>query len=298
MVSTTKLAGYVHIISPLTSIHNIHVCTCTNNLTFFSISLLSPLMSLDSAVDITVRQKGKFSDEFIGHITIPFSNLTISRRQRQNWHKLGPKPGKTNSKLRGDLLITTSFLAKWNSEESNFCSSPVDIEVNRRQGIMLRRSKSEYKSSPRESPKSERSKPKGIFTRSLRKKNSQVFEDCEDDFIAVSVHTPESPPTPRAEQRKQFSLNLQGKQNTSSSSLDNNLTDSPQSTGHTQSMFSEATLLERNGIVDLARADPQARLERGRRLSMEGLSRKQGEGGGDGGLVTTPTKVIMFATLL
>ena len=267
-------------------------------MTFFSISLISPLMSLDSAVDITVRQKGKFSDEFIGHITIPFTNLTISRRQRQNWHKLGPKPGKTNSKLRGDLLITTSFLAKWNNKESNFCSSPVDIEVNRREGRMLRRSKSEYKSSPRESPKSERSKSKGIFTRSLRKKNPQVFEDCEDDFIAVSVHTPGSPPTPRAEQRKRFSLNLQGKQNTSSSSLENNLTDSSQSSGHTQSMFSEATMLERNGIVDLARADPQTRLEQGRRLLMEGLSRKEGEGEGDDGHVSSPTKVIMFATLL
>lgn len=249
-------------------------------------------MSLDSAVHITVKQKTKFSEEFIGHLTIPFSTLTISRRAKQNWYKLGPRPGKTNTKLRGDLLLATSFISKWGREESSISSlttssnSPINIEA--RDGRrMLRRSKSEYKSSSstasngsllggvKDSPKQDK-KPKsgGIFGRSLRRKNTQVFEDS-DDFL-FTYRSSGSPPTPpRTGDRKlmNYSSSLTEDGSVESSIISSSGSDIASSGNNTSHLlFTEATQLERNGIVDLMKADPHLRREQVKQHFRERMS--------------------------
>ena len=223
-------------------------------------------MSLDSSINITVRQKTKFSDEYIGYIHIPFTNLSISKRQRQNWYKLVSKPGKASSKIRGDLLVSTSFLSKWDRTAERY-SNPIDIEL---EGRMLRRSKSEYKSSStKESPKQEKIKSKGLFSRSLRKKNSQVFEDS-DDFV-LAVHGSSDPPTPPQSERKQMNFSSPV---TDSESYEDTTSSSEIHRGLNPNhlLFTEATHLERNGIIDLWRADPITRREQIKQQFREGVN--------------------------
>ena len=211
-------------------------------------------MSLDSSVDITVKQKTKFTEEFLGYTRIPFNHLSISRRPRQNWHKLGPRPGKTSSKLRGDVLISLAFLYKWDSVETQTPPTSPSFETGDRK--MLRRTKSEH----RGGAKQERAvKSKGsIFGRTKSKKNSQVFEDS-DDFVALSIRSSGDPPTPpQSERRKQLLLSSSSPDGTDSYDASTE----ERSSSPNRLLFTEAThQLEKTGIVDLWRADPVMRRE-------------------------------------
>lgn len=215
-------------------------------------------MSLDSSVDITIKQKTKFAEEFIGYTRVPFNHLSISRRVRQNWHKLGPRPGKTSSKPRGDILLSLSFLYKWDSVET----SPISSSFEERDRRMLRRTKSEYKSGTGGgaggNAKSERQiKSKGsIFGRAKNKKN-QIFED-NDDFVALSIRSSSDPPTPpQSERRKQILLSSSSPERT-----EGDIPNEARSSSPTHLLFTEATQqLEKTGIVDLWRADPVIRRE-------------------------------------
>ena len=236
-------------------------------------------MSLDSSVDITVRQKSKFTDDYIGCLHIPFTNLSISKKLTQNWYKLGPRQGKVSSKIRGDLLVTTSFLANWDSNSTEHQTLYNDftdtlntkIDLEQQGSKMLRRSKSEYKGRPsKDSPKLDRSTKKGLFSRSLRKKNPQVFEDCEDEFVSLSIDG--QPPTPpKSEQRKLYN------EKTEISFNDSLIyTEFAHSNDIQSSMFTEAAQLERNGVIDLQRVDPVTRVEQGKRRFLDEMNKGGG----------------------
>ena len=221
-----------------------------------------PLMSLDSSLDIQVKQKGKFSEDYLGHIHIPLTNLNISRSSKRVWYKLHSKPGKISTKVRGDLLVSTQFLSNWN-KDSTF-TSPIDAEIGFREGrIMLRRTKSEYKSKQKESPKQDRTKSRGMFR--LRSRNKQVFEECEDFEVCVpAVHSPSSPLTPTAEIHRDFRINsISTTSNHSNGSPTNSLSPQTPQDHNIQPMLSETTELEKSGGMDLWHIDPITRLEEG-----------------------------------
>ena len=214
-------------------------------------------MSFQSILEIQVRQKSKFTDEHIGQIRIPVTSLVLSDKLRKTWYKLAARPGKTSSKIRGDILIATCFLSKWDTKEPTI-SSFTDLDISEQSDRMLRRTKSEYRSKSKGSPKPDKSKQKSVFDR-LRKNKSNVFEECED---FVSVRSPESPPTPISNDRKKLtassSVDFNGEQLLGSSL--------PNSSSDFKEMFSEATQLEKTGVLDLSRVDPVTRLELGRQM--------------------------------
>ena len=218
-------------------------------------------MSLQSYLEIQVRQKSTFTDDFIGQIRLPITSLSISTSICRNWFKLAARPGKTSTKIRGDILIATCFLSNWDLRESQF-SSPIDSEIQSREKRMLRRTKSEYKSRAKDSPKNDRSKQKSVFDR-LRRNKSNAFEECED-FDILPVRTPQSPPTPLSSERKKMSDSL----SSSPTSVDGDLSSLmfPTNGSDYREMFSEAAQLERTGVLDLSRVDPITRVEHGRQM--------------------------------
>ena len=231
-------------------------------------------MSLQSVLEVQVRQKSKFSDEHIGQIRVPLSSLPLSKKLRKNWYKLAARPGKTSSKIRGDILLTTCFLSQWDSKDS--ANHSIDIEPCEQSNNhkMLRRTKSEYKNKTKNSPKpDQKSKQKSVFDR-LRKNKTDAFEECED--FVVSVRTPESPPTPSSNERQSHLF--------SSMSVDVTYTPTsspPNSSSDFREMFSEATHLERSGVMDLSLVDSTTRLEMGRHMFESTMNCEDGERGGE-----------------
>ena len=231
-------------------------------------------MSLQSVLEVQVRQKSKFSDEHIGQIRVPLSSLPLSKKLRKNWYKLAARPGKTSSKIRGDILLTTCFLSQWDSKDS--ANHSIDIEPCEQSNNhkMLRRTKSEYKNKTKNSPKpDQKSKQKSVFDR-LRKNKTDAFEECED--FVVSVRTPESPPTPSSNEKQSHLF--------SSMSVDVTYTPTsspPNSSSDFREMFSEATHLERSGVMDLSLVDSTTRLEMGRHIFESTMNCEDGERGGE-----------------
>ena len=228
-------------------------------------------MRLDSTLHITVRQKSKIkSDDILGYVLIPLNNLTVSTRPIKNWYKLGARPGKVSTKLRGDLLLTISFASKWNNTPDMNGEEGFESRGSR----SLQRSRSEKGRGNKDSPRPDKQKLKerlgGVFRRSFRRKNPQVFEDCNKDFTNFTVHTPDSPPTPR-DKRKRLSLQLPRKNggsptflSSASSSTESDSPLTPQAMTRL-SMFDEASdLAKSSGVVDLLRADPAVRREQAR----------------------------------
>ena len=173
-------------------------------------------MSLDTTVQLIVRQKGRVSDNFIGCLAVPLRGFTISSKPVTHWYKLGAKPGKTNTKLRGEVLVTIKFLSKWLSSTSSGDSEVIvaNGDVSPRSGRMLKRSKSDQKlkssSSLLENPQSPQlmqSKIKeklSAFRRSFRKKNkSPVLDQCMDDFDSFCSPSQSPAMTPEFRKRSQ-----------------------------------------------------------------------------------------------
>lgn len=51
-------------------------------------------------------------DEFLGTISIPLSSFDVYERPRNRWYILGSKPGKENTKERGELEVKIGFIVK------------------------------------------------------------------------------------------------------------------------------------------------------------------------------------------
>ncbi|XP_076237432.1 rab11 interacting protein [Calliopsis andreniformis] len=51
-------------------------------------------------------------DEFLGTISIPLSSFDVYERPRNRWYTLGSKPGKENTKERGELEVKIGFTVK------------------------------------------------------------------------------------------------------------------------------------------------------------------------------------------
>ncbi len=175
-------------------------------LCFFSLSS-SPLMSLASVVHITVRQKGRFGDSYLGYVAIDPGCFKIDPSPSTHWYKLGCKPGKTGTKLRGDLQVTFQFLSKW-LDKSKRGNANIGIPALGAGG-MLQRSSSDAKLGPMGRAGSEeiivgggrlnQSKSKkeilASLRRSFRRKNkSPVFQNCDEDFASFSSHSASSTP--------------------------------------------------------------------------------------------------------
>lgn len=152
-------------------------------------------MSLVTTIHITVRQKGRFGDQYIGYIPINPGNFKISPTQITHWYKLGPKPGKISSKIRGDLKVTFQFLSEWSGKNSKHIV-PQLASVQRGSG-MLKRTSSDQKIM-RESGSAEnligkstppKNKKFASLRRSFRRKKSPILSNCEDDFASFSSHS-------------------------------------------------------------------------------------------------------------
>ncbi|OAD53494.1 Rab11 family-interacting protein 1, partial [Eufriesea mexicana] len=51
-------------------------------------------------------------DEFLGTVSIPLSSFDVYERPRNRWYALGSKPGKENTKERGELEVKIGFIVK------------------------------------------------------------------------------------------------------------------------------------------------------------------------------------------
>ncbi|KOC59321.1 Rab11 family-interacting protein 1 [Habropoda laboriosa] len=51
-------------------------------------------------------------DEFLGTISVPLSSFDVYERPRNRWYTLGSKPGKENTKERGELEVKIGFIVK------------------------------------------------------------------------------------------------------------------------------------------------------------------------------------------
>ncbi|CAD6222991.1 GSCOCG00005339001-RA-CDS [Cotesia congregata] len=51
-------------------------------------------------------------DEFLGMVTVPLSSFDVYERPRNRWYSLGSKPGKENTKERGELEVKIGFIVK------------------------------------------------------------------------------------------------------------------------------------------------------------------------------------------
>lgn len=232
-------------------------------------------MSLDTTVQLTVRQKGRVGDQFIGCLSIPLGTFAVSSKAVTHWYKLGAKPGKTNTKLRGELLVTIKFVSKWLSGITTGDSDVIvaNGDTNLKSKRMLKRSKSDVKlksnnsalESPLPSPQPSQSKIKerlSSFRRSFRRKNkSPVLDPRKEDFSLFSfpAHSPATTPEFRNRSR---TLDLGRRadspscKNSYSCAFIRNLSDSDNSEDFpspasmkpsAQALFEEAAALE-NGV--------------------------------------------------
>lgn len=155
-------------------------------------------MSLANTIHITVRQKGRFGDSYLGYIPLNPGSFKIAPNQVTHWYKLGAKPGKSSTKLRGDLQVTFQFLSKW--------ASRADTEGTFEHGGMLRRSSSDLRlHSKRHADlnegmvgRSNQLKKRELLSslrRSFRRKpKSPAFQNCEDEFASFSSQSTSSTP--------------------------------------------------------------------------------------------------------
>lgn len=164
-------------------------------------------MSLASVIHITVRQKGRFGDSYLGYVPINPGSYKINPSPSTHWHKLSCKPGKTSSKLRGDLQVTFQFQSKWSGQaKRGDAKSGRDHHLLRR-ASMLQRSSSDVKlggvmgragSDEILIGRPNQPRAKEILAslrRSFRRKNkSPVFQNCDDDFASFLSQSASSTP--------------------------------------------------------------------------------------------------------
>lgn len=177
----------------------------------------SPLMSLASTIHITVRQKGRFGDSYLGYIPINPGGFKIDPAPTTRWYKLGAKPGKSSVKLRGDLQVTFQFLSKWSAQTKRRAT----ICYAGRKGMLLQRSSSDLKLGELQHMNSDdlltgggsrlnqvkgKKEVLGSLRRSFRRKTKDPpFKKCDDDF-ATFLTTHSAASTPQSTRKKTTSV--------------------------------------------------------------------------------------------
>lgn len=167
-------------------------------------------MSLTSVIHITVRQKGRFGDSYLGYIPINPGSFKINPNPTTHWYKLGCKPGKNSNKLRGDLQVTFQFLSKWSGQAKRGSDSKSGRGHHHHHRGMLQRSSSDLKlgggglghagsdeilNGGRSSQPRAKKEILASLRRSFRRKNkSPVFQNCDDDFASFSSQSASSTP--------------------------------------------------------------------------------------------------------
>ena len=235
-------------------------------------------MSLDTTVHLTIRQKGRLSDDFIGYIAIPLGGFSLNSKQVTHWYKLGSKPGKANVKLRGDLLVTIKLLSNWIQFADTY--TPVSGTTRKIFPVtgkaMLKRSKSDAKIKPPDSPglsngalaektnhnPSKMKEKMSAFRRSFRKKTkSPIFQECDEDFTSFSPPTQfrarshtidaSSIATPRSQSTSLASVKDDSSSESENGILDKGLSQSPSLRPSVQALFAEAAVLENEENQDV-----------------------------------------------
>ena len=75
----------------------------------------SPLMSIASTLQLTVKQKARFGrNTFVGCLGIQLNHLPFWNKPLKKWYKLRSQPGKLSTKLRGKVLVTVQLQSRWN----------------------------------------------------------------------------------------------------------------------------------------------------------------------------------------
>lgn len=249
-------------------------------------------MSLASTIHINVRQKGRFGDHYIGYIPINPGSFKIGPNQVTHWYKLGPKPGKSSSKLRGDLQVTFQFLSKWSAK-----AEQDDIGIPDFPKGMLKRSSSDVKipamkhtdSAEGLAGRQNQSKNKreilASLRRSFRKKNkSPVFQNCDDDFASFSSQSASS--TPQYIRKKTSSSIVPDNASNSLSSigyLSNGMSDSD--TGNSISHSPQSTRSSKGGQRTSEGEDVPV-VDKSSRSSLEPRDKEQEDSTQDGKLVS------------
>ncbi|XP_019621221.1 PREDICTED: rab11 family-interacting protein 1-like [Branchiostoma belcheri] len=68
--------------------------------------------NLDGAsVQLNIYHRSLFgSDDFLGHVTLPLTNMRVTNGPLRRWYELHNRPGKKETKKRGELEVSVSFL--------------------------------------------------------------------------------------------------------------------------------------------------------------------------------------------
>ncbi len=233
-------------------------------------------MSLASTVHVTVRQKGRFGDSYIGYIPVNPGSFKIDPVQVTHWHKLGPKPGKPSTKLRGDLQITFRFLSKWSGENVGFPGhtgmikhSSSDMKISTT--TMRHTNSDEALSSGRQ--KMKRGEILSSLRRSFRRKSkpSASHTSCMDDFAAFSSHSASSTPqNPRKKTSSSYVPDNASNSLSSTSVLSNGQSDSD-SVSHSPPPISRGlrTSESEDGSIPAADREKEVVVEGGNAVSAQ-----------------------------
>lgn len=165
-------------------------------------------MSLAITFHVTVRQKGRFGDSYIGYIPINPGSFKIDPGQVTHWYKLGPKPGKPSTKLRGDLQVTFQFLSKWSgggavAAAEDLSAIPGHVGMIKHSSSDMRISATMRHTNSDEALSSGRGgvavKNKREILSSLRrsfrrKTKTPAMQASTDDFVTFSSHSASSTP--------------------------------------------------------------------------------------------------------
>ena len=171
---------------------------------FYFLSAHRPLMSLATTIDVTVRQKGRFGDAYLGFLSIIPGNFKISSSPVTHSYKLGSKPGKKSTKLRGDLQISLQFLSKWSEHMDPSVGAGKEL-VSAQAGMLKQSSSASVKSWTENGMRTENglgftdpiesNGKKEIFSslrRSFRRRNKpSVSKICDVDFTPLHSLTPQ-----------------------------------------------------------------------------------------------------------
>ena len=85
--------------------HNVMMSCCF-------LLIRSPLMCLDTSLQITLYSKATFEDKFLGYISVPLSGFSLFGKPVTSWHPLTAKPNKPNKiKIRGEIEVTVCFVS-------------------------------------------------------------------------------------------------------------------------------------------------------------------------------------------
>lgn len=75
--------------------------------------LLIPVQGNTAEIVLTALHRNFLGvDEFLGTVAIPLSSFDVYERPRNRWYTLGSKPGKENTKERGELEVRIGFIVK------------------------------------------------------------------------------------------------------------------------------------------------------------------------------------------